>query len=296
MFGSGLQSQGYSNTWFAEQAGSSYAGEGSQSVQGVAQFDERAFEDAFAAAQKDLDLQAKNHEELSASGIGQIIDSIGLGQEEVLASTTSNVEQATDATTKSHLDSRMESKAQWAMRNEVDQIPSRTPEMEEFQREMHEHPESEQKEKNSAADDRDALAATAGQLLESVKDDTSAKFQGSQFLALMRKLRDKEVVVEGDKMVEADTRTGNAVSQTPLPDISALSSPSSVSLQSHRDFSVSVSATSTAPTTATQSPAVQTPSVTESNFLTTKISQHFDTSLYADSFPYEDTNSDADAW
>ncbi|TKA71894.1 hypothetical protein B0A49_04538 [Cryomyces minteri] len=52
------------------------------------------------------------------------------------------------------------------------------------------------------------LAATAAQLLDSVADNTSQKFQESTFLALMRKLRDHEVVVQGDKMVE--------VSPTPL--------------------------------------------------------------------------------
>ena len=61
-------------------------------------------------------------------------------------------------------------------------------------------PESQDKE--SLVKDSDDLARTAGQLLDSVRLDTSAKFQKSNFLALMRKLRDHEVVVEGDKMVE----------------------------------------------------------------------------------------------
>jgi len=50
-------------------------------------------------------------------------------------------------------------------------------------------------------DDPDALARTAAQLLESVKDNQSDKFQNSQFLELMRQLRDREVTVEGDKIV-----------------------------------------------------------------------------------------------
>jgi len=58
------------------------------------------------------------------------------------------------------------------------------------------------KEKEPFGQDSDALARTAGQLLDSVRQDTSTKFQNSNFLALMRKLRDHEVVVEGDKMVE----------------------------------------------------------------------------------------------
>jgi hypothetical protein len=59
-------------------------------------------------------------------------------------------------------------------------------------------------EKESFIKDQDDLARTAGQLLDSVKSDTSTKFQNSNFLALMRRLRDHEVVVEGDKMVETN--------------------------------------------------------------------------------------------
>ncbi|KAL3420858.1 hypothetical protein PVAG01_07303 [Phlyctema vagabunda] len=50
-------------------------------------------------------------------------------------------------------------------------------------------------------DDPDALARTAGTLLASVAHDKSEKFQNSQFLELMRQLRDREAVVEGDKIV-----------------------------------------------------------------------------------------------
>jgi peroxin-5 len=48
----------------------------------------------------------------------------------------------------------------------------------------------------------DELARTAGLLIESVRDEENPKFQNSQFMGLMRQLRDGEVVVEGDKMVE----------------------------------------------------------------------------------------------
>lgn len=43
--------------------------------------------------------------------------------------------------------------------------------------------------------DADELARTAGQLLTLVQHDTSAKFQNSQFLDLMRRIRDREVEV-----------------------------------------------------------------------------------------------------
>jgi hypothetical protein len=51
-------------------------------------------------------------------------------------------------------------------------------------------------------EDADELARTAGRLLDSVKDNQSQKFQESTFLSLMRRIRDREVTVEGDKMVE----------------------------------------------------------------------------------------------
>ncbi|KAL9086362.1 MAG: hypothetical protein Q9165_007148 [Trypethelium subeluteriae] len=69
----------------------------------------------------------------------------------------------------------------------------------------------EQEQTQQAQDDADDLAATAAQLLESVADNQSAKFGNSKFLELMRKLRDREVRVEGDKMVDVnETRTSTA--------------------------------------------------------------------------------------
>ncbi|CAA9958584.1 hypothetical protein PTMSG1_02133 [Pyrenophora teres f. maculata] len=50
----------------------------------------------------------------------------------------------------------------------------------------------------------DEMAETAGRLLERVADNTSEKFQNSQFLGLMRRLRDREVRVQEDKIVEVD--------------------------------------------------------------------------------------------
>ncbi|KAK9370325.1 hypothetical protein V1509DRAFT_617439 [Lipomyces kononenkoae] len=52
-------------------------------------------------------------------------------------------------------------------------------------------------------EDDDGLAAIAGELLESLRSNQTQKFKDSTFLALMRRLRDKEVVVQGNKMVEA---------------------------------------------------------------------------------------------
>lgn len=50
----------------------------------------------------------------------------------------------------------------------------------------------------------DDLARTAGQLLNSVQHDTSDKFQNSQFLSLMRKIRDGEVRVQGEEFRETN--------------------------------------------------------------------------------------------
>ena len=47
----------------------------------------------------------------------------------------------------------------------------------------------------------DELARTAGQLLDSLKEEKNTKFQQSSFLGLMRQLRDKEVRIEGDKVL-----------------------------------------------------------------------------------------------
>ena len=47
----------------------------------------------------------------------------------------------------------------------------------------------------------DELAQTAANLLERVSDNQSSKFKNSAFLGLMRQLADREVRVEGDKMV-----------------------------------------------------------------------------------------------
>ena len=65
-------------------------------------------------------------------------------------------------------------------------------------------PYQEQKTRTPDQDSRDAdeLARTAGQLLTSVQHDTSDKFQNSQFLALMRKIRDGEIRVEGEEFKE----------------------------------------------------------------------------------------------
>lgn len=55
------------------------------------------------------------------------------------------------------------------------------------------------------SNDADELARTAGQLLHSVSHETNEKFQQSNFLALMRRIRDREVQIEGDEFREVST-------------------------------------------------------------------------------------------
>ncbi len=75
-----------------------------------------------------------------------------------------------------------------------------------------------QKETDPPTTDADELARTAGTLLENVRGDTTQKFQDSTFLSLMRQLRDREVKVEGDKIV--------TVSHPPLSSLQPSSPPS----------------------------------------------------------------------
>ncbi|RAH71365.1 protein pex20 [Aspergillus aculeatinus CBS 121060] len=51
----------------------------------------------------------------------------------------------------------------------------------------------------------DALARTAGQLVDSLKHDTSQKFRESNFLALMRRIRDREVEIKGEEFQEVSS-------------------------------------------------------------------------------------------
>jgi hypothetical protein len=92
----------------------------------------------------------------------------------------------------------------------------RTPEHERVQQ----RPEEQKQDQQPPRNNDDEMAETAGRLLERVADNTSEKFQNSQFLELMRRLRDREVRVEEDKIVEVDSgapsmNTAQQAQQTP---------------------------------------------------------------------------------
>ncbi|KAJ5787395.1 peroxin-20 Pex20-Penicillium chrysogenum [Penicillium paradoxum] len=63
-------------------------------------------------------------------------------------------------------------------------------------------PQSGKQDPETRSRDADELARTAGQLLDSVRNDQTQKFQQSNFLALMRRIRDREVEVEGEDFRE----------------------------------------------------------------------------------------------
>jgi hypothetical protein len=69
--------------------------------------------------------------------------------------------------------------------------------------EQSEQQRREQKELDRQNDDE--LAQTAANLLERVSDNQTSKFKNSAFLGLMRQLADREIRVEGDKMVPVST-------------------------------------------------------------------------------------------
>jgi hypothetical protein len=64
---------------------------------------------------------------------------------------------------------------------------------------------AEQQDPVTRSHDADALAQTAAQLLDSVRHEQDQKFQQSNFLALMRRIRDREVQVEGDEFREVSS-------------------------------------------------------------------------------------------
>jgi hypothetical protein len=62
----------------------------------------------------------------------------------------------------------------------------------------------EREEQFDGRGEGDKLAETAGELFDRLQyeRERDEKFRNSRFMALMRKLRDREVVVEGNEMVE----------------------------------------------------------------------------------------------
>jgi hypothetical protein len=169
--GMGMQSQ-YGGGMIGQQAEQSNM---PQQQQPAEAFDEEAFARAFEEASKSE--QASEQLMNNREEIGPIDErfktGIGLGQDVML-----------------------EESAEHFMSSTEFQIPNQA----RLGADLIHDPLSETQERPQH-EDPDALARTAGQLLDSVRNNQSAKFQNSEFLELMRQLRDKEVVVKGDNIV-----------------------------------------------------------------------------------------------
>ena len=63
-------------------------------------------------------------------------------------------------------------------------------------------PDAREVQSHDEGVEKDDLARTAEKLLDSIKDDHSQRFRDSSFLQLMRRIRDRQVVVEGNHIVE----------------------------------------------------------------------------------------------
>ncbi|EON61454.1 hypothetical protein W97_00669 [Coniosporium apollinis CBS 100218] len=193
----GVQGYGLQNNFpmygggIAEQPVLSIA-QGKQRQHEVAEhFDEAAFERAFDAA------RAEMLEEETLAGQEAQADRFNHEEMETLRHATNHLAAQDNSETARQL--KEASIAQY--RAELDNLRPMPPEhFEQLSHEAQQEQQHEQEQAKSRNDDE--LAATAGQLLESVSSNTSKKFQESQFLQLMRRLRDREVRVEGDKMVE----------------------------------------------------------------------------------------------
>ncbi|EGN99677.1 hypothetical protein SERLA73DRAFT_167583 [Serpula lacrymans var. lacrymans S7.3] len=93
-----------------------------------------------------------------------------------------------------------EFQSQESLFNQVDSVGAIAPHTEVFQ--------DQTPQKSLPTDD---LARTAAMLIESVKEEQNPKFQQSQFMGFMRQLRDGEVVVEGNAVVERDAAQASSV-------------------------------------------------------------------------------------
>ena len=65
-------------------------------------------------------------------------------------------------------------------------------------------PIQEESAKLQSSKEADDLARTAGLLLDNLKHEENPKFKKSQFMGLMKQLRDREVVVDGNSIVQND--------------------------------------------------------------------------------------------
>ncbi|CAK4033556.1 Hypothetical predicted protein [Lecanosticta acicola] len=147
-------------------------------------FDDAAFARAFDQASEDMMADVEHTKE--SENIEEIIENIEAAAEQSATEMLRQSEQDLEELTAEATTARMHTS--------------------DFEYEPQQLLQEEQMQEQKQYED-DALAATAQELLEKVEHNQSDKFRNSQFLGLMRKLRDREVRVEGDKMVETATAT-----------------------------------------------------------------------------------------
>ncbi|KAF1821120.1 uncharacterized protein K489DRAFT_266151 [Dissoconium aciculare CBS 342.82] len=158
-------------------------------------FDEAAFERAFDLAREDM--MADADVQVQAQPVEAVLEQV--------ASTTVDVQRFEEPLSQ-RPPATMD--MDYEPLSHMEQLPAVSQELP-LQESMIEQPQH----------DDDALAATAQELLEKVEHNQSDKFKNSQFLGLMRKLADRQVRVEGDKMVEtvSPTTASPAVDIEPAP-------------------------------------------------------------------------------
>lgn len=172
-------------------------------------FDDAAFERAFDAAGADILEQYEHNQGFEQVELGQdvLIDECGVNRHQLDAQYLGPLE-AEQLVQSSNIPSMtIPQTNHLAAEAELERVQQLAVVLEDA---MQDEEEAYQQQRMN---DGDELATTAARLLDSVAHDTSQKFQESQFLALMRRLRDREVRVEGDQMVD--------VSSSPLTPSSA---------------------------------------------------------------------------
>lgn len=164
------------------------------------QFDDAAFERAFDMAREDMMADDQQEEPMQEdSNLEAMIERVEAATQQEATNMLNDVAQEAE-------DERYWRPEDTMHNSDIEHQPLYQEEIE----------QSEQGQERAIHDD-DQLAATAQELLEKVSHDQSDKFKNSQFLSLMRKLRDREVRVEGDKMVETTSVSPASASSPTKP-------------------------------------------------------------------------------
>lgn len=193
-------------------------GKGKERV--IEQFDEAAFERAFDMAREDM---------LADEAPAQTFNGNQMDTEEIV--------DLIDKTQGAHQFDRSNSERS-GLHNDLQNLQPADGLQTLLQDNILESEAQKEELKDETKEDDDALAATAQELLHKVEHNQTDKFKNSQFLNLMRKLRDREVKVRGDQMIE--TVSAIHPSRTSTPDstyCSGTSSPGTIddiSTQSHQ--------------------------------------------------------------